>query len=112
MLLMLLLLICCNIKSRFSCLHNCHALCLRLVTLRNCSFQLLLHLVYYFGLVYIELFICIIYRLSGICSPSASKYFRQGMRLNWPEGAVSRESMRAVRKLGRLKVCILSVVLQ
>ncbi|KAH7686563.1 dual-specificity kinase protein [Dioscorea alata] len=34
---------------------------------------------------------------------SASKYFRRGARLNWPEGAVSRESIRAVRKLDRLK---------
>ncbi|GKB03878.1 serine/threonine-protein kinase AFC3 isoform X1, partial [Tanacetum coccineum] len=32
----------------------------------------------------------------------AEKYFRRS-RLNWPEGAVSRESIRAVRKLGRLK---------
>lgn len=38
------------------------------------------------------------------CSSSASKYFRRGARLNWPEGAVSRESIRAVRKLDRLKV--------
>ncbi|PPS05767.1 hypothetical protein GOBAR_AA14866 [Gossypium barbadense] len=34
----------------------------------------------------------------------AEKYFRRGSRLNWPEGAVSRESIRAVRKLDRLKV--------
>ncbi|KAE8675825.1 Serine/threonine-protein kinase AFC1 [Hibiscus syriacus] len=34
----------------------------------------------------------------------AEKYFRRGSRLNWPEGAVSRESIRAVKKLGRLKV--------
>ncbi|KAH1067374.1 hypothetical protein J1N35_032361 [Gossypium stocksii] len=33
----------------------------------------------------------------------AEKYFRRGSRLNWPEGAVSRESIRAVRKLDRLK---------
>ncbi|KAJ9555744.1 hypothetical protein OSB04_010358 [Centaurea solstitialis] len=32
----------------------------------------------------------------------AEKYFRR-LRLNWPEGAVSRESIRAVRKLDRLK---------
>ncbi|XP_024985456.1 serine/threonine-protein kinase AFC3 isoform X1 [Cynara cardunculus var. scolymus] len=32
----------------------------------------------------------------------AEKYFRRS-RLNWPEGAVSRESIRAVRKLDRLK---------
>ncbi|XP_058111180.1 serine/threonine-protein kinase AFC3 isoform X2 [Magnolia sinica] len=31
------------------------------------------------------------------------KYFRRGVRLNWPEGAVSRESIRAVKKLDRLK---------
>ncbi|KAF3778454.1 Serine/threonine-protein kinase [Nymphaea thermarum] len=36
-------------------------------------------------------------------SQSAEKYFRRGTRLNWPEGAVSRESIRAVRKLDRLK---------
>ncbi|PPD79602.1 hypothetical protein GOBAR_DD23466 [Gossypium barbadense] len=34
----------------------------------------------------------------------AEKYFRRGSRLNWPEGAVSRESIGAVRKLDRLKV--------
>ncbi|OMO61870.1 hypothetical protein CCACVL1_23202 [Corchorus capsularis] len=33
----------------------------------------------------------------------AEKYFRRGSRLNWPEGAVSRESIRAVKKLDRLK---------
>ncbi|KAM4074498.1 serine/threonine-protein kinase AFC3 isoform X1 [Castanea sativa] len=33
----------------------------------------------------------------------AEKYFRRGLRLNWPEGAVSRESIRAVNKLDRLK---------
>ncbi|KAL2517678.1 Serine/threonine-protein kinase AFC3 [Abeliophyllum distichum] len=32
----------------------------------------------------------------------AEKYFKQS-RLNWPEGAVSRESIRAVRKLDQLK---------
>ncbi|XP_042003468.1 serine/threonine-protein kinase AFC3-like isoform X1 [Salvia splendens] len=32
----------------------------------------------------------------------AEKYFR-GSRLNWPEGAVSRDSIRAVRKLDLLK---------
>ncbi|KAG8044889.1 hypothetical protein GUJ93_ZPchr0008g13420 [Zizania palustris] len=36
-------------------------------------------------------------------SSSAQKYFRRGSRLNWPEGAVSRESIRAVKKLDRLK---------
>lgn len=38
------------------------------------------------------------------CSRGAEKYFRRGSRLNWPEGAVSRESIRAVKKLDRLKV--------
>ena len=43
-----------------------------------------------------------------ICSRSVEKYFRGGSRLNWPEGAVSRESIRGVKKLDRLKVrCIL-----
>ncbi|KAK2982617.1 hypothetical protein RJ640_014996 [Escallonia rubra] len=32
----------------------------------------------------------------------AEKYFRRS-RLNWPEGAVSRESIKAVKKLDRLK---------
>ncbi|XP_034201038.1 serine/threonine-protein kinase AFC3 isoform X2 [Prunus dulcis] len=33
----------------------------------------------------------------------AEKYFRRGARLNWPLGAVSRESIRAVKKLDCLK---------
>ncbi|KAI8568842.1 hypothetical protein RHMOL_Rhmol02G0231700 [Rhododendron molle] len=33
----------------------------------------------------------------------AEKYFRRGSRLNWPEGAISRESIRAVNKMDRLK---------
>ncbi|KAI4337459.1 hypothetical protein L6164_015874 [Bauhinia variegata] len=33
----------------------------------------------------------------------AEKYFRHGSRLNWPEGAISRESIRAVKKLDSLK---------
>ncbi|KAK0571550.1 hypothetical protein LWI29_017915 [Acer saccharum] len=33
----------------------------------------------------------------------AEKYFRRGSRLNWPEGAVSRDSIRAVKKLDHLK---------
>ncbi|KAF9598876.1 hypothetical protein IFM89_032730 [Coptis chinensis] len=33
----------------------------------------------------------------------AEKYFRRGARLDWPEGATSRESMRAVWKLPRLQ---------
>ncbi|MQL75592.1 hypothetical protein Taro_007939 [Colocasia esculenta] len=36
-------------------------------------------------------------------NPPAAKYFKRGARLNWPEGAVSRESIRAVRKLDRLQ---------
>lgn len=38
------------------------------------------------------------------CSRGAEKYFRRGSRLNWPEGAISRESIRAVNKMDRLKV--------
>uniref|UniRef100_A0A2P2LFC6 Serine/threonine-protein kinase AFC1 n=1 Tax=Rhizophora mucronata TaxID=61149 RepID=A0A2P2LFC6_RHIMU len=34
----------------------------------------------------------------------AEKYFRRGTRLDWPEGATSRESMKAVWKLPRLPV--------
>lgn len=36
-------------------------------------------------------------------SRGAEKYFKRGARLNWPGGAVSRESIRAVNKLDRLK---------
>ncbi|MBA0568302.1 hypothetical protein Golob_005805 [Gossypium lobatum] len=36
--------------------------------------------------------------------PRFRKIFRSGSRLNWPEGAVSRESIRAVKKLDRLKI--------
>ncbi|GAV78347.1 Pkinase domain-containing protein [Cephalotus follicularis] len=39
----------------------------------------------------------------------AEKYFRRGSRLNWPEGAVSRESIRAVKKLDRLKNMVTQV---
>ncbi|XP_021275660.1 serine/threonine-protein kinase AFC3 isoform X1 [Herrania umbratica] len=39
----------------------------------------------------------------GKANRGAEKYFRRGSRLNWPEGAVSRESIRAVKKLDRLK---------
>lgn len=38
------------------------------------------------------------------CSRGAEKYFRRGSRLNWPEGAISRESIRAVNKMDHLKV--------
>ncbi|CAN0907054.1 Serine/threonine-protein kinase AFC3 [Linum grandiflorum] len=41
----------------------------------------------------------------------AEKYFRRSSRLNWPEGAVSRESIKAVKKLESLKVQILSLTL-
>ena len=44
-----------------------------------------------------------------LCSHGAEKYFRRGARLNWPLGAVSRESIRAVKKLDSLKVPILLV---
>ncbi|RXH72626.1 hypothetical protein DVH24_012310 [Malus domestica] len=40
----------------------------------------------------------------------AEKYFRRGARLNWPLGAVSRESIRAVKKLDCLKDLILRLV--
>jgi len=38
------------------------------------------------------------------------KYFRHGTRLNWPEGASSRESIRAVRKLPKLRDLIMQHV--
>jgi hypothetical protein len=37
-------------------------------------------------------------------SRHAEKYVRRG-RLDWPEGATSRESIKAVTKLPRLQVC-------
>ncbi|XP_052172980.1 serine/threonine-protein kinase AFC1 isoform X2 [Diospyros lotus] len=40
----------------------------------------------------------------------AEKYFRRGARLDWPEGATSRESMRAVWKLPRLQNLIMQHV--
>ncbi|XP_058099023.1 serine/threonine-protein kinase AFC1-like isoform X3 [Magnolia sinica] len=40
----------------------------------------------------------------------AEKYFRRGTRLDWPEGATSRESMRAVWKLPRLQNLIMQHV--
>ncbi|KAJ6750043.1 hypothetical protein OIU85_000651 [Salix viminalis] len=40
----------------------------------------------------------------------AEKYFRRGMRLDWPEGATSRESMKAVTKLPRLPNLIMQHV--
>ncbi|CAA7397189.1 unnamed protein product [Spirodela intermedia] len=42
-------------------------------------------------------------RMAQKANPSAAKYFTRGAELNWPEGAASRESIRAVGKLGRLK---------
>ncbi|KAL5975533.1 hypothetical protein ACLOJK_019857 [Asimina triloba] len=42
---------------------------------------------------------------------SMEKYLRKRSRLNWPEGAVSRESIRAVKKLNRLKVPFEGVVI-
>eukprot|EP01018_Ginkgo_biloba_P013914 Gb_36852 [translate_table: standard] len=38
------------------------------------------------------------------------KYFRNGRELNWPEGAASRESIRAVRRLPRLRNLIMQNV--
>ncbi|PQP96876.1 serine/threonine-protein kinase AFC1 [Prunus yedoensis var. nudiflora] len=40
----------------------------------------------------------------------ADKYFRRGARLDWPDGATSRESMRAVCKLPRLPNLIMQHV--
>ncbi|KAJ6425563.1 hypothetical protein OIU84_026188 [Salix udensis] len=40
----------------------------------------------------------------------AEKFFRRGMRLDWPEGATSRESMKAVTKLPRLPNLIMQHV--
>jgi hypothetical protein len=37
-------------------------------------------------------------------SQHVGKYFRNGRELNWPEGASSRESIRAVRRLSHLQV--------
>lgn len=43
-------------------------------------------------------------------SRGAEKYFKRS-RLNWPEGAVSRESIQAVKKLDRLKVLVVPLLL-
>lgn len=40
----------------------------------------------------------------------AEKYFRRGARLNWPEAATTRESMRAVYKLPRLQNLVMQHV--
>ncbi|PKA48533.1 Serine/threonine-protein kinase AFC1 [Apostasia shenzhenica] len=40
----------------------------------------------------------------------SEKYFKRGLRLDWPEGAASRESMRAVGKLPRLQNLIMQHV--
>ncbi|KAJ6809320.1 serine/threonine-protein kinase AFC2 isoform X1 [Iris pallida] len=40
----------------------------------------------------------------------AEKYIRRGQRLNWPEGAASRESMNAVQKLPRLQNLVMQHV--
>lgn len=45
-------------------------------------------------------------------SRRTEKYFRRGTRLDWPEGATSRESMRAVWKLPRLPVLLLNPVVK
>ncbi|XP_078429451.1 serine/threonine-protein kinase AFC1 isoform X2 [Wolffia australiana] len=41
---------------------------------------------------------------------ASEKYFRRGARLNWPEGANSRESLRAVLKLPRLQNLVMQHV--
>lgn len=53
-----------------------------------------------------------IYFFVSFYSRRAEKYFRRGSRLDWPEGAISRESMRAVWKLPRLQVLLLYSVLK
>ncbi|XP_068669453.1 serine/threonine-protein kinase AFC1-like isoform X1 [Aristolochia californica] len=40
----------------------------------------------------------------------AEKYFKRGMRLDWPDSATSRESMRAVWKLPRLQNLVMQHV--
>ncbi|KAG8078429.1 hypothetical protein GUJ93_ZPchr0007g3046 [Zizania palustris] len=40
----------------------------------------------------------------------AERYFRRGLRLDWPEGAASRESMKAVWKLPRLQNLVMQHV--
>ncbi|OVA20834.1 Protein kinase domain [Macleaya cordata] len=40
----------------------------------------------------------------------AEKYIRRGCRLNWPEGATSRESIKAVLKLPRLQNLVMQQV--
>ncbi|GJQ99758.1 serine/threonine-protein kinase AFC1 [Tanacetum coccineum] len=40
----------------------------------------------------------------------SEKYFRRGARLDWPEGATSRESMKAVWKLPRLQNLVMQHV--
>lgn len=40
----------------------------------------------------------------------AEKYFRHGRELNWPEAAISRESIRAVRRLPRLRNIVMQHV--
>ncbi|KAF6169599.1 hypothetical protein GIB67_003967 [Kingdonia uniflora] len=49
-------------------------------------------------------------RMIRKASRGAEKYFRRGARLNWPEGAVSRESIRAVGKLDPLRQIIFQQV--
>ncbi|OMO91001.1 hypothetical protein COLO4_18711 [Corchorus olitorius] len=54
------------------------------------------------GLIHVIYGVLVAYLLN-YARRGAEKYFRRGSRLNWPEGAVSRESIRAVKKLDRLK---------
>ncbi|RRT52457.1 hypothetical protein B296_00049668, partial [Ensete ventricosum] len=58
------------------------------------------------GKILVNLMIFILDFLHVHGSRHAEKYFRQGrgVQLDWPEGATSRESIRAVWKLPRLQV--------
>lgn len=57
-----------------------------------------------YTLSYYIVYLDILLPVVVVSSRGAEKYFRRGSRLNWPEGAVSRESIRAVNKLDCLKV--------
>lgn len=50
------------------------------------------------------------YCVMQMFSRHAEKYVRRG-RLDWPEGATSRESIKAVMKLPRLQVCLIKYLL-
>lgn len=46
----------------------------------------------------------IVFIAVNFLSRHAEKYVRRGGRLDWPEGAASRESIKSVMKLPRLQV--------